>query len=1365
MEATIGPGDSLQIAAAMAECASFFLLRREAETEQMDVDNAKQFADFWLQVLGQYLSSETISSMARAAEGSLLYTLSESFYKLDESSYNRPHSAVYRIQDRFWNGAIESTVLDTKGSLADRRWAELLNSIIVKRQGTEMQQSRADPLVRKRFHATLSRYQDASGSYPDVQAYELMIASVRYCGAQYIFAEGDEKTGLEQFLMNDLLRWIVIDTSSLSTNKGQKTLAKLDFTLLRESLLAVTSPHKQKTMWETILREIIAAQCDIALLSEGLIVLMEQSDEAGSSDVWKKILRCEALENFAINVGEETVMRQQNHFLKEFVDHVEDETYEDEARKASMFLGTCVGLAPGSSTTLVNHKVVHQWTEAVAPEAVEQVFELGGDVDIQNPLMTMLLSLISRGDVSLISPEDAERILLESWRRGGRIWSEESVPLLLTLEMSLERQLCSAERIINSGTKELHDLLESFCQTNDSDLNHVALVCHVWSQRAFRILRLCREAAKASDNVSLPQPSLALIGLSDEGMWKSALWGKVSVSHLYLCFVYVLQQFDSQSDRLELFLHSSNSSSSFAMNVLLAISDASSCAIVDPVTRRDHRCAFALSLLGGSYIPKDLLQSWCREAILILSADTKMKSSSQDDYVRATRGISVLSEILFAMFERVIVDKRFDASDVVNASDVSEGDEVWYVTDEDSARAKAQVVKVHSDDFPRLYFTIRIERSDGVKERQTVAERLRRLPQPPGTCGDAIVASFPESEKDQRVRFGDMIFEDVVKPVLLPLPYGEEKPVIEVASECLNIIIAHCGLIGKEGVASTRYEVFKLLSSVQSHVGQSLISEDGAEFLALSLRVLALSMGLGNVAPASKSNFKLMKFNPDESVKAILRHHESYEVSTKETSQLERATLEWLTVAVREVGDEGIRNDASSLMYKMAASTLVQDGKSARDKVANSVLAMRAVQNAEPARSPNQEAGDSAEDYEKAIMIELVKAFASDWQGAREKVCQYQVLDASLRTCVKLPDWYRPFQSLIETLIKLRRGMVAMAARSSCNNLVENLFSHDKRWLAFRLLDASANGQPLHDDNFVSATTQRRLDAWQQDLIGEEAEELQDDVGLVGQWIPENLMNELERWEENKELVVDDEVAALGRMLCWLNFLSFVDSAAAVDVRFRGSVSAYLDYVNVESVLGTALAYLNLEKDRNTKQNIITIQDALNDASSLALSNISALVMFRSVEVFPTFFKNWWEDNCPKGKREAVSQFVETKIAPEALRRELMRINNATDLGEMTVSGSIVSREVTATYTQDEVNYERVKYGFSNLPKTNVSIHFQCQLSIVITVPPNFPLRNVEVDGRRTSGIPERRWKRWALQIRQMLNNQDGSLLDALMLW
>ena len=43
-------------------------------------------------------------------------------------------------------------------------------------------------------------------------------------------------------------------------------------------------------------------------------------------------------------------------------------------------------------------------------------------------------------------------------------------------------------------------------------------------------------------------------------------------------------------------------------------------------------------------------------------------------------------------------------------------------------------------------------------------------------------------------------------------------------------------------------------------------------------------------------------------------------------------------------------------------------------------------------------------------------------------------------------------------------------------------------------------------------------------------------------------------------------------------------------------------------------------------------------------------------------------------------------VAPETLRRELERIKRSSALADLEVSGSCVSREVVATYLQDEVS-------------------------------------------------------------------------------
>lgn len=87
-------------------------------------------------------------------------------------------------------------------------------------------------------------------------------------------------------------------------------------------------------------------------------------------------------------------------------------------------------------------------------------------------------------------------------------------------------------------------------------------------------------------------------------------------------------------------------------------------------------------------------------------------------------------------------------------------------------------------------------------------------------------------------------------------------------------------------------------------------------------------------------------------------------------------------------------------------------------------------------------------------------------------------------------------------------------------------------------------------------------------------------------------------------------------------------------------------------------------------------------------------------------------------------------------------IQQAAAFGEMKVKGSTTTREITATYVQDDFT-----------------------LSVVITVPLSFPFRRAEVDCSKTIGVPPKRSRRWELLISQMINNQGGTLKDALLLW
>lgn len=158
------------------------------------------------------------------------------------------------------------------------------------------------------------------------------------------------------------------------------------------------------------------------------------------------------------------------------------------------------------------------------------------------------------------------------------------------------------------------------------------------------------------------------------------------------------------------------------------------------------------------------------------------------------------------------------------------------------------------------------------------------------------------------------------------------------------------------------------------------------------------------------------------------------------------------------------------------------------------------------------------------------------------------------------------------------------------------------------------------------------------------------------------------------------------------------------------------------------------------------LADLSFDKSSVFL--LGTRVFFRTAVRLPAMVRTWWNDECSRSERSWAAKYFEDNISPFMLASELEVIASASeaaeawDADEMTVKGSRVSREITTTYMKDE-----------------------CALEMVIRVPAAYPLRCVEVECTKRIGIAEDRWRRWVLQIIRVTSSQDGSLLDAVLLW
>jgi hypothetical protein len=247
----------------------------------------------------------------------------------------------------------------------------------------------------------------------------------------------------------------------------------------------------------------------------------------------------------------------------------------------------------------------------------------------------------------------------------------------------------------------------------------------------------------------------------------------------------------------------------------------------------------------------------------------------------------------------------------------------------------------------------------------------------------------------------------------------------------------------------------------------------------------------------------------------------------------------------------------------------------------------------------------------------------------------------------------------------------------------------------------------------------------------------------------------------------------LGSVLSWLLCLQRVDSMAVRSWELRARCGNFL---KKSGILTNALHFLmhlagDLLKHRKVAallQRMSTVDLNLSASEVAALEkatkgdksdsgegNISTGTiqqlaiygLFRSVCTLPAMFRGFWNDDCSRAQKQKLELFVEERVRLSLIGREMGLIAAASSAGrwkteEFRLKGSAVSGEVTATFVREETSME-----------------------IRIRLPPSYPLKNVEVTCTSKIGVSDGRWRRWVLQMIQLLSLQDGSVVDAALMW
>jgi hypothetical protein len=318
----------------------------------------------------------------------------------------------------------------------------------------------------------------------------------------------------------------------------------------------------------------------------------------------------------------------------------------------------------------------------------------------------------------------------------------------------------------------------------------------------------------------------------------------------------------------------------------------------------------------------------------------------------------------------------------------------------------------------------------------------------------------------------------------------------------------------------------------------------------------------------------------------------------------------------------------------------------------------------------------------------------------------------------------------------------------------------------------------------------------------EEREQIEDDVAMACTAIPKVLRMRLETQarivscsaEEHERAVATavasgverSSLSVVGKSLRFLAVLDFIESACtSKDGKsdgWRGNMGTYMSATGVVDELMEFFCscieteddvkkekkkavssggedgrpkWMNVFEDfssenREKQQQVDSQQEDsqhLDAATEKFVGSLCSFLFFRALQTLPSVVKAWWGDTCQdRAIKTTALAFVEARAGKMLLKKELDTIEavDAGVMGDMEVKGNLAGGSIVASYLQDET-----------------------VLRVIVNVPSAFPLKNVEVDcseaggGGGTLAVG----RKWGLMMNCLIKNQDGGIVDALLMW
>jgi len=205
--------------------------------------------------------------------------------------------------------------------------------------------------------------------------------------------------------------------------------------------------------------------------------------------------------------------------------------------------------------------------------------------------------------------------------------------------------------------------------------------------------------------------------------------------------------------------------------------------------------------------------------------------------------------------------------------------------------------------------------------------------------------------------------------------------------------------------------------------------------------------------------------------------------------------------------------------------------------------------------------------------------------------------------------------------------------------------------------------------------------------------------------------------------------------------------------------------------------------DRIVKKSLQHPMSTLSKTSSFMDVPASTVLYAHAIFVvsisFPTCLRQWYH-RLPRNDGAIVSLYFAKFITPAIIMEEKRKLKKEEEEEMMEKEEMATKNKAPKSATRQPILVPRNPFeNDDDVEDDNLSIHYdssarefiaiynkgEVTLEIGIVLPIMWPMKTVKVTCRKRIGVKENQWRRWSLQIHQLLSNCDGTIMDGIRLW